>query len=169
MTDVSRNEKVSIFDRSRILGLQRWSGYQTHLCATRARWRHSMTKCTLLGVVAILSTAIATPVLAQAVIQEPGVYAFYRPNDDLGISSTPSQRREVGAVARGTADAMASTSPVRSLIAGNETRTRPWSAPVGHRQPRAADVPTPTSASQQILDQEDANVDRIVRNVCRGC
>jgi hypothetical protein len=128
-----------------------------------------MTKCTLLGVVAILSTAIATPVLAQAVIQEPGVYAFYRPNDDLGISSTTSQQREVGAVARGTADAIASTSPVRSLIAGNETRTRPWSAPVGHRQPRAADVPTPTSASQQILDQEDADVDRIVRNVCRGC
>jgi hypothetical protein len=54
-----------------------------------------MTKRTLLGV-AILSTAIATPVLAQAVIQKPGTYAFYRPNGDLGIaSSTPSQRLEV--------------------------------------------------------------------------
>ena len=55
-----------------------------------------MTKRTLLGVAAILSTAIATPVLAQAVIQEPGAYAFYRPNGDLGIASyTPSRRREV--------------------------------------------------------------------------
>jgi hypothetical protein len=127
-----------------------------------------MTKRTLLGAVAILSTALATPVLAQAVIQEPGAYAFYDPNRDLGIS-TPSLRREVGAVGRGIADAMASAPPVRSLIAENETTTRPWSAPVGHRQPRAADVPTSTSESEQILDQEDAKVDRIVRSVCRGC
>jgi hypothetical protein len=128
-----------------------------------------MTKRTLLGAVAILSTALATPVLAQAVIQEPGAYALYRPNGDLGIAYTPSQRRELGAVGHGTGDTIASAPPVRSLIAGNETSTRPWSAPVGHRQPRAADVPTPTSASQQSLDQEDANVDRIVRGVCRGC
>jgi hypothetical protein len=54
-------------------------------------------------------------------------------------------------------------------LAAGETTTRPWSAPVGHRQPRAADVPTSTSASQQTLDQEDANVDRKISNVCRGC
>jgi hypothetical protein len=54
-------------------------------------------------------------------------------------------------------------------LAAGETATRPWSAPVGHRQPRAADVPTSTSASQQTLDQEDANVDRKISNVCRGC
>jgi hypothetical protein len=128
-----------------------------------------MTKRPLLGAVAILSTALATPVLAQAVIQEPDAYAFYGPNRDLGIAATPSPRREVGAVGRGIANAMASAPPVRSLIAENETTTRPWSAPVGHRQPRAADVPTSTSASEQILDQEDAKVDRIVRSVCRGC
>ncbi len=52
---------------------------------------------------------------------------------------------------------------------GHETTTRPWSAPVGHRQPRVADVPAPTSASQQTLDPEDANVDRMIRGVCRGC
>jgi hypothetical protein len=129
----------------------------------------TMTTCTLLSVVAILPTAIAAPVFAQVVIHEPGVYAFYRPNGDLGIASTPSQQREVGAVGRGIADAMASAPPVRSLIAGNETTTRPWSAPVGHRQPRTADVPASTSASEQILDQEDAKVDRIIRSVCRGC
>lgn len=54
-------------------------------------------------------------------------------------------------------------------LAAGETTTRPWSAPVGHRQPRAADIPTSTSASQQTLDQEDANVDRKISNVCRGC
>jgi hypothetical protein len=128
-----------------------------------------MTKRTLLGVAAILSTAIATPVLAQAVIQEPGAYAFYRPNGDLGIaSSTPSRRREVGA-GRGTANVMALAPSFRASMAGKETTTRPWSAPVGHRQPRAADVPTSTSVSEYVLDQEDANIDRKISGVCRGC
>jgi hypothetical protein len=54
-------------------------------------------------------------------------------------------------------------------LASGETATRPWSAPVGHRQPRAVDVPTSTAASQQTLDQEDADVDRKISNVCRGC
>lgn len=82
-----------------------------------------MTTLTLVGAATILSTMLATPVLAQALIQEPG----------------------------------------------SQTTTRPWSAPVGHRQPRTADVPASTSASRQILDQEDARVDRSIRSVCRGC
>ena len=32
---------------------------------------------------ALLLTAVATPVLAQAAIQEPGAYAFYHPNADV--------------------------------------------------------------------------------------
>jgi hypothetical protein len=128
-----------------------------------------MTKFTLLGVATILSTALATPVLAQAVIQEPGAYAFYHPNVDLRIGSMPSQRREEVVVGRGTADAMASAPSFRPSIAGKETTTRPWSAPVGHRQPRAADVPTSMSVSQYVPDPEDANVDRKIRSVCRGC
>jgi len=32
---------------------------------------------------ALLATAIATPVFAQAAIQEPGAYAFYHPNADV--------------------------------------------------------------------------------------
>jgi hypothetical protein len=55
------------------------------------------------------------------------------------------------------------------VLAAGETTTRPWLAPVGHRQPRAADVPAFTSESKQTLDQEDANVDRKISNVCRGC
>jgi hypothetical protein len=127
-----------------------------------------MTKFTLLGVATILSVALAAPVLAQAVIQEPGAYAFYHPNGDLRIGSTPLQRREVIA-GRGTADAMALAPSFHPSVVGKETTTRPWSAPVGHRQPRAADVPTSMSASRYVLDQEDANVDRKIRGVCRGC
>jgi hypothetical protein len=128
-----------------------------------------MTKCTLLGVVAILSTAIATPVLAQAVIQEPGSYAFYHPNGDSRIGPTPPQRREQVMAGRGTVNAMALAPSFRPSVAGKETTTRPWSAPAGHRQPRAADIPTSTSVSQYVLDQEDANVDRKISGVCRGC
>jgi len=76
-----------------------------------------MTRFTLVGLAAILSAAIATPVLA----------------------------------------------------AGRETTTKPWLAPVGHRQPRTADIPASSSSSQQSLDQEDAYVDRKISNVCRGC
>jgi hypothetical protein len=53
--------------------------------------------------------------------------------------------------------------------ASNETATKPWSAPVGHRQPRAIDIPGSVSAMSQIIDQEDANIDRKIKGVCRGC
>ena len=46
-------------------------------------------------------------------------------------------------------------------LAAGETATRPWSAPVGHRQPRAVDIPR--SVSPQVLDQEDIDVDRKIR------
>jgi hypothetical protein len=125
---------------------------------------------TPLSLVTTLSMAFATPVLAQAVIQEPGAYAFYRPNGDLETGSTPSQRPVKAVVGRGTSDdALASAPSVRPSAAGKETTTRPWSAPVGHRQPRATDVPASTSASQYVVDQEDANVDRKISGVCRGC
>jgi hypothetical protein len=126
-----------------------------------------MTTLTLLGVATILSATIATPVLAPAVIQEPGAYVVYRPNGDSGTGSTLPQRRVV--VGRGTADVVALAPSFRPSTAGRETTTKPWSAPVGHRQPRAADVPASPSASEQIPDQEDAHVDRAIRSVCRGC
>ena len=49
-----------------------------------------MTRYKLLAAAVILSAATATPALAQAVIQEPGAYAFYHPNADLGLGSTRS-------------------------------------------------------------------------------
>lgn len=42
-----------------------------------------MTKTIPVIAAALLLTAIATPVFAQAAIQEPGVFAFYHPNADV--------------------------------------------------------------------------------------
>jgi hypothetical protein len=125
-----------------------------------------MTKRFLLSMSVILSTAIAAPVFAQAVAQEPDAYALYLPNVGTGIGSAPFRLRDVSIVNPGTADTMPSAPSVRPWKAGNETATRPWSAPVGHHQPTAVDV---ESDSWLSLDQEDANVDRIVRGICRGC
>lgn len=126
-----------------------------------------MTRFTLVGVATILSTALAAPGLAQAVIQEPGSNAFYHPNGDFKVGSMPIPRREEVAVRRGPANATAVAPCFRPSMAGKETTTRPRSAPVGHRQPRAADVRT--SIPQDDLDQEDADVDRKISGVCRGC
>ena len=52
-------------------------------------------------------------------------------------------------------------------LAAGETATKPWSAPAGHRQPRAVDIPP--SLSLQPLDQEDVYVDRKISGICRGC
>jgi hypothetical protein len=112
----------------------------------RRQWRKTMTKFTMLSATAILAMTLATPVLA---------------------TSAPSQRAT--ALDPTIANAMAFAPPSRSLAPGNEMTTRPWSAPVGHRQPGVADIPTSTSVSQQTLDPEDANVERAIRGVCRGC
>jgi len=42
-----------------------------------------MTNSILVLAAALLMTAIATPVFAQAAIQEPGAFAFYHPNADV--------------------------------------------------------------------------------------
>ncbi|GAC1332661.1 MAG: hypothetical protein NVS4B4_14100 [Bradyrhizobium sp.] len=46
-----------------------------------------MTRHTLLAATIILSAAASTPAFAQPVIDEPGVFAFYHPNGDLGLGS----------------------------------------------------------------------------------
>jgi hypothetical protein len=112
-----------------------------------------MTKRLLLGMSAILSAAIAAPVFAQAVVQEPDAYALYRPTVGAGIGSAPPQRRDVSIVNYGIADAIRSAPSVRPWKAGNETTTKPWLAPVGHHQPTGADVLE--SDSQLTLDQEE--------------
>ena len=54
-------------------------------------------------------------------------------------------------------------------VPGKETTTRPWTAPVGHRQPSASDLPATALGAQRFLDQEDAIVDRKISGICRGC
>jgi hypothetical protein len=49
-----------------------------------------MTRFKLLGAAAILSVAFATPVFAQAAIQEPGAFAFYYPNNDVLNGGRPT-------------------------------------------------------------------------------
>ncbi len=46
-----------------------------------------MTKTRFFGAAALLSVLIGSPASAQHMIDEPGMYAFYHPNGDLGIGS----------------------------------------------------------------------------------
>jgi hypothetical protein len=109
-----------------------------------------MIRLKLLAATAILSSVFANPVLAQAPIQEPGVYAKNFSNADLDIGSLPSSHE---------------------AIATANAKTTVWPAPVGHRQPRAADIPSLGSGRKASLrlDQEDVAVDRKINSVCRGC
>jgi hypothetical protein len=50
-----------------------------------------MTKSIPTLAAAFLMTAIATPVFAQAAIQEPGAYSFYHPNADV-LGGRPDYR-----------------------------------------------------------------------------
>ena len=53
-----------------------------------------MTKFRIFSAAALLSLAYATPVFAQAAIQEPGAFAFFYPNNDVfnGGRPTPAAR-----------------------------------------------------------------------------
>ena len=44
-------------------------------------------------------------------------------------------------------------------------------APVGHRQPRASDVPNETSyvPSSDPISKEDAMLEKKIKSICRGC
>ena len=49
-----------------------------------------MTRFKVLGAAAMLSLMFATPVFAQAAIQEPGAFAFYYPNNDVLNGGRPT-------------------------------------------------------------------------------
>ena len=49
-----------------------------------------MTRFKTLGAAAVLSLMFATPVFAQAAIQEPGAFAFYYPNNDVLNGGRPT-------------------------------------------------------------------------------
>jgi len=58
-----------------------------------------MTKFKILSAVAILSLTFATPVFAQAAIQEPGAFAFYYPNNDVLNGGRPTPAARMDAIA----------------------------------------------------------------------
>jgi hypothetical protein len=45
----------------------------------------------------------------------------------------------------------------------------PWPAPIGHRQPRADQVPQGKDAAAETEKREDAELDRKIKSICRGC
>jgi len=47
-------------------------------------------KFKIFGAAAVLSLTFATPVFAQAAIQEPGAFAFYYPNNDVLNGGRPT-------------------------------------------------------------------------------
>ena len=49
-----------------------------------------MTRFKIFSAAAILSLTFATPVFAQAAIQEPGAFAFYYPNNDVLNGGRPT-------------------------------------------------------------------------------
>jgi hypothetical protein len=112
-----------------------------------------MIRFTLIAITAVLTLSFATPVSAQATGREP-----------------PACRMPIEALDNGAPPAPTAS----ALPAGCETTTRPWSAPVGHRQPQAVDVQaidvtSSISSIDQALVQENARIDRLIQGVCRGC
>ena len=47
----------------------------------------------------------------------------------------------------------------------------PWPAPVGHRQPRADQVPSEKDINNPSnpANREDAALDKKIKSICRGC
>jgi hypothetical protein len=65
--------------------------------------------------------------------------------------------------------AMAQTGNAGSSGASNPAPSR--EAPVGHRQPRAGDVPSEKNLSDpnDPLSKENAALDKKIKSICRGC
>jgi hypothetical protein len=53
----------------------------------------------------------------------------------------------------------------------NASKPGPPEAPIGHRQPRADQVPSEKNLSDpnNPVNKEDAALDRKIKSICRGC
>ena len=71
----------------------------------------------------------------------------------------------------GGADALAQGSSSVSKNSGGSGGGGVVQAPVGHRQPRAGDVPSEKNLSDpnDPLSKENAALDRKIKSICRGC
>jgi hypothetical protein len=112
-----------------------------------------MIRFTLAAITIVLTASFAMPVSAQATVHGPSICRMPIEALDKGVPPAPT---------------------AGALPAGCETTTRPWSAPVGHRQPQAADVQasdvtSSISSIDEALVQENARINRLIQGVCRGC
>ncbi|MDN4982394.1 hypothetical protein KUL72_20170 [Bradyrhizobium arachidis] len=66
--------------------------------------------------------------------------------------------------------AVAQTGTKGATSGGATSGTLPQ-APVGHRQPRAGDVPSEKSLNDpnNPVNKEDALLDKKIKSICRGC
>jgi hypothetical protein len=66
--------------------------------------------------------------------------------------------------------AMAQTGAKGSTSGGASSGSLPQ-APIGHRQPRASDVPSEKNLSDPNtpVNKEDALLDKKIKSICRGC
>jgi hypothetical protein len=103
-----------------------------------------MPRLAWLGIAAVFSIMFTSATPARAVVRD----SIICPNQSI-VSG----------------DALA---PSVGLPRGCETSTKPWSAPVGHRQPRA-DIAPPSISFDRTLDEENARIDRRISGICRGC
>jgi hypothetical protein len=71
----------------------------------------------------------------------------------------------------GGADALAQGSSSVPKNSGASSGGGTIRAPVGHRQPRAGDVPSEKNLSDpnDPLSKENAALDRKIKSICRGC
>lgn len=67
--------------------------------------------------------------------------------------------------------AMAQTGTKGSTSAGATSSGSVPQAPIGHRQPRAGDVPNEKNLSDpnNPVNKEDAALDKKIKSICRGC
>jgi hypothetical protein len=73
----------------------------------------------------------------------------------------------------GTPAAIAQSGSKGTTVGSSINGTVP-EAPVGHRQPRASDVPNATGDIQNVklpdlLAKENAALDKKIKSICRGC
>ena len=71
----------------------------------------------------------------------------------------------------GGAAAIAQTGPGPILPTQNPNAPPPPEAPIGHRQPRADQVPSEKNLNDPNApaNKEDAALDRKIKSICRGC
>jgi hypothetical protein len=72
-----------------------------------------------------------------------------------------------------TSVAIAQTAGSRNPAAHQSTNSGqqllPGDAPVGHRQPRADQVPSEKNPMDDSINRENAALDRMTKGICRGC